>query len=316
MLRGKAEMAFDAATLQHLEEVLSEGFRYHDNLDAFLLRSGVSIDQLNLIRQRADERASGRFERAPKRFVAQSILRELGDMGAGGDRIVATMLTSLLQMSLPDASETAKAAVLALQSKAKTDQQLRSERRQAEEQAAADEKRKGERQREASRAARTANRDVLRDRFLGLMSEGNAQARGYLFETFLNDFFEFEGLKPRGSFRVVGEQIDGSFTWRSRTYLVEAKWTQAPAAGAEFGAFNYKIEGKTADTRGLFVSVQGYSTEAIRGMNGKGALKFVCIDGTHLMRALSSDEGLVPMLDRIWRHADETGEAYLSPAKV
>jgi hypothetical protein len=51
-------------------------------------------------------------------------------------------------------------------------------------------------------------------------------------------------------------------------------------------------------------------------MNGKGELKFVCIDGAHLMRALSIDEGLTPLLERIWRHADETGEAYLPASRL
>ena len=114
----------------------------------------------------------------------------------------------------------------------------------------------------------------------------------------------------------MGEQIDGAFVWRTRTYLVEAKWTKDPAAGKEFGAFNYKIEGKTADTRGLFISVNGYSPEAIAGMNGKGALKFVCLDGTHLMRALLSDDGLPALLELLWRHADETGEAYLPALRL
>ena len=94
----------------------------------------------------------------------------------------------------------------------------------------------------------------------------------------------FEGLSPRGSFKIVGEQIDGSFAWLSRTHLVEAKWVKEPVAGAEFGAFLYKVQGKTADTRGLFVSVNGYSPQAIMGLNSKGELRFVCIDGTHLLR--------------------------------
>jgi hypothetical protein len=68
--------------------------------------------------------------------------------------------------------------------------------------------------------------------------------------------------------------------------------------------------------RGLFISVNGYSTDAIAGMNSKGALKFLCIDGAHLMRALSSDDGLVPILERIWRHADEIGEAFLPVSKI
>ena len=309
-------MGFDAATLQYLEDALSESFRYHSALDAFLLRSGISRAQLSVSRKQAEERAAERFDRAPKRFVAQAILQDVGALGAEGDRMIAAMVTSLVQMALPDATETAKAAIQALQAKIKSDKEIKAEQREAEKQAVEDQQRKAERAREATRAAQTAKRDVLRDRFIGLMSEANAQARGYLFETFLNDLFEFEGLDPRRSFKLGGEQIDGSFNWRSRTHLVEAKWTQAPAAGLEFGAFNYKLEGKTVDTRGLFVSVHGYSTDAIKGVNGKGALKFVCIDGAHLMRALTADNGLTSILEKIWRHADETGEAYLPAPKV
>ena len=309
-------MGFDAATIQHLEDALSESFRYHSALDAFLLRSGISPAQLSASRKQADARAVGRFEKAPKRFVVQALLQDIDALDAEGDRIVAAMVTSLVQMALPDATEAAKAAIQALQTKIKSDKEVKAEKREAEKQAAEGERRKAERAREAIRATHTAKRDALRDRFVGLMSESNAQARGYLFETFLNDLFEFEGLDPRRSFKLVGEQIDGSFNWRSRTHLVEAKWTQTPAAGLEFGAFNYKLEGKTVDTRGLFVSVHGYSTDAIKGVNGKGALKFVCIDGAHLMRALSTHDGLALILERIWRHADETGEAYLPAPKV
>ena len=56
--------------------------------------------------------------------------------------------------------------------------------------------------------------------------------------------------------------------------------------------------------------------EAIRGMNSKGALKFVCVDGAHIMRALVSFDGLQPILERVWRHADETGESYLPVSKL
>lgn len=79
---------------------------------------------------------------------------------------------------------------------------------------------------------------------------------------------------------------------------------------------HFKLDGKTADTRGLFVSVNGYSADAIEALNGKGALKFVCLDGSHVMRALMSEDGLVPILERIWRHADETGQAYLPALKL
>jgi hypothetical protein len=50
------------------------------------------------------------------------------------------------------------------------------------------------------------------------------QARGYAFEKFLNSWFELSHLAPKSSFRLVGEQIDGSFEIGTDVYLVEAKW--------------------------------------------------------------------------------------------
>jgi len=309
-------MAFDAVTLLHLEDALSEAFSYHSDLDAFVTRSGMTPAQLKAARARAEAKNAGsRFDKAPKRFVAQMVLEYLTAAGDAGDRVIATMVTGITQMPLAGATNTAKDAVAALKTKIKTDKDVKAEERAERDRAAAEAKRADERKREAAHTARIGERDALRDRFLNLMQEPNAQSRGYLFETFLNDLFAFEGLDPRKSFKNQGEQIDGSFAWRGRTYFVEAKWTAEPAAGKEFGAFNYKLEGKTVDTRGLFVSVNGYSIEAIKGMNGKGGLKFVCIDGTHLMRALMNEDGLPALFERLWRHADETGEAYLPAAR-
>jgi hypothetical protein len=48
--------------------------------------------------------------------------------------------------------------------------------------------------------------------------------RGFAFERFLDELFTAFKLAPRRSFRLVGEQIDGSFHLASETYLLEAKW--------------------------------------------------------------------------------------------
>ncbi len=45
------------------------------------------------------------------------------------------------------------------------------------------------------------------------------QARGYAYEKFLKDLFDANGLAARSSFRLVGEQIDGSFELSAETYL-------------------------------------------------------------------------------------------------
>lgn len=82
-------------------------------------------------------------------------------------------------------------------------------------------------------------------------------------------------------------------------------------AGAEFGAFIYKVSGKSADTRGLYISINGYSEQALQGLQMKGELRFVCIDGSHLLRALASGGGFSKLLNIVWRYASETGHPYL-----
>jgi hypothetical protein len=311
-------MPFDASTLALVEDALSEGMKFHSALDALLQRSGVSGDLLADARKRAEARTAetGRFSKAPKRIVVQEVLLSIAALNAGGDGIIAAIITALVNGKFPDATPVASDAIADLKTKIKTDRQEQRQRRREEEEERQTSARAAEREKETKRAVGRAERDSLRDRFLGLIDETNAQRRGYLLETFLNDLFDFEGLDPRRSFKLKGEQIDGAFAWQTRTYLVEAKWVKEPVAGVDFGAFDYKIRGKTVDTRGLYISVNGYSAEAITGLNAKGDLKFVCIDGAHIMRALISDEGLSPILERIWRHANETGESYLSVARL
>jgi hypothetical protein len=302
-------MPFGAHIFDLLETALAESFPYHSGLDAFLQRCGVPASRLTAVRQRAEARnkESGRFAKAPKRFVAQELLRDLGSGTPDDDRLMATFITTLCKGTFGGASHHALTAIQDLRAFQTVERTEAAERRAEQ----VRQQRDAERQREQAGAVVAAERQRLQQSFLTLNEHHDHQQRGYAFERFLNEFFDFEGLSPRGSFKIVGEQIDGSFAWANRTYLVEAKWVKDPVAGAEFGAFMYKISGKTADTRGLYISINGYSPEAIRGLNGKGELRFACIDGAHLLRSLEPGRDLKNTLKVLWRHANETGEAYL-----
>ena len=74
------------------------------------------------------------------------------------------------------------------------------------------------------------------------VSKLEPQPRGYAFEKFLKEMFDAYGLSARASFRLVGEQIDGSFVSGGDTYLLEAKWTNALVDAATLRAFNAKVE--------------------------------------------------------------------------
>lgn len=312
-------MAFDAATLQYVENALSDCFQYHNNLDQFLMRSGVQAETLRAARLAAEERSASShraYSRAPKRFVVQEVLQILSETGDAGDRIVASIIDALLAGAFSEATTTALEAISSLRQKRENDVLEQRRRRQEEEAKKAEAKKQESERRTRELLAVEAKRASLKDRFISLMGQADPQSRGYALEKLLEDLFEVEGLNPRGSFKLVGEQIDGSFSWREQTFLVEAKWVKSPIAGADFGQFIFKIDGKTANTRGVYISINGYSPEAIRGLNSKGALKFICLDGAHLMRVLSGGERLPELLSKLWRHADETGESYLPSARL
>jgi hypothetical protein len=299
-------MPIGAHIFKPLEDALAECFHYHTDLDTFLLRSGLQETRLKAARQRA-ERRKGSWYVAPKRFVVQEVLEELRTGTASDDRLIADLITALCRGDFSNANETGRKAIEKLKSQRAEDSRMAAEHREQNQREQEEAKC---RTLNAAGEAKAARRFKFKEQFLSLHSlTDSAQARGYALETLLNEFMEFEDLSPRGSFKLVGEQIDGSFSWNGNTFLVEAKWTTALIDGSSFGAFGWKIDGKTANTRGLFIAINGYSQPAIRALNSKGALKFVCIDGTHLLHAI--EHGLPKLLTIVWRHADETGEAYL-----
>ena len=92
------------------------------------------------------------------------------------------------------------------------------------------------------------------------------QPRGYEFERFLKALFDASGLGARASFRLIGEQIDGSFQLSGETHLLEAKWTDLRIGAADLRSFNAKLEDKAAWTRGLFVSNSGFTNDGLEAL--------------------------------------------------
>ncbi len=290
-----------------LEAALTDSFQYHNDLDAFLLRAGMPQASLATIRKAADEGYKGQYTKTPKRIVVQQLLHELGSGRDADDRLVASIITALTKGRFPEATQAGLDAIKALKAEQAVERQ-EAETKRAEHRT---QQQEAQRTKDRAGAARTSRRERFETEFFTLSAMTDSQQRGYALERFLNEFLEFEGLDPRGSFKLTGEQIDGSFAWASSTYLVEAKWVKDRIAGAEFGAFIYKVSGKSADTRGLYIAVNGYSEQALEGLRMKGELRFVCIDGSHLLRALASGWDFSKLLNIVWRYASETGQAYL-----
>lgn len=116
----------------------------------------------------------------------------------------------------------------------------------------------------------------------------NPQARGYQFERYLNRLFKDCLLEPRESFRIKGEQIDGSFVLKNAIYLLEAKWTNRKTEKSDLVVFNEKVSSKSGFTRGLFISFAGYSSDALETFCNGREVNIVLMTVQELAVALTS----------------------------
>lgn len=139
--------------------------------------------------------------------------------------------------------------------------------------------------------------------------EDSRQARGYGFERFLKRWFDAWGLQARGSFKLVGEQIDGSFEHRGSVYLIEAKWTNARTDAAALRSFQEKAGDGFEGTHGLFVSYAGFTDEGLKAFHPRRVwtewtFMRPCGDASRSMRSSAPSSGAAPRNDdRGFRYA-------------
>jgi Restriction endonuclease len=162
----------------------------------------------------------------------------------------------------------------------------------------------------ADRARRVQLAD-LKERFLMLSTLGDRQEAGRDLEVVLNRLFLLAGLDPREPFRVVGEQIDGSFDLDRDIYLMEAKWQKQPIGLGDLAALRVKVEGKSAWTRGLFISINGYSEVGLAALVSGKQQTCVLMDGADLFRVFNGDIDLADLLHRKVRWLAERGQPYV-----
>ena len=144
-----------------------------------------------------------------------------------------------------------------------------------------------------------------------LMSVSNLdpQPRGYAFEKFLKELFDASGLAARASFRLIGEQIDGSFEMNGETYLLEAKWTNHQVDASDLRSFNAKVEDKASWSRGLFISNSGFTDDGLQAFGSGKSL--ICMDGLDLSEILLRKLSFQAVLSKKVRRTAETGRPFV-----
>lgn len=172
-----------------------------------------------------------------------------------------------------------------------------------------------ERRRVELQRATTQELEKLKAEFFEMSAMTDAQARGRKFEPFLRRLFDLFDLAPRGSFRIVGEEIDGGFTLDDFHYLLEAKWEKESADRGKLDQFRRKVDDKADATFGLFIAFEGFEPTAVTKHSGRRS-PLLLMDGGDLLAVLEQRIDLGDLLRAKRRHASMTGETYRTAAQV
>jgi hypothetical protein len=167
------------------------------------------------------------------------------------------------------------------------------------------------RQEEITRSQQTLQK--LNDRLNELGRRIGTPKAGYDFQEWFYDLLDFSELPNRRPYVHNGRQIDGSVTVSGTTYLIELKFTSGQVGAEDIDTFHKKVTTKADNTMGIMVSISGYSAVARQEASGERT-PLLLFDHEHIYLVLGGIMGFGEVVDRLRRHASQTGEAYLRVA--
>jgi hypothetical protein len=168
----------------------------------------------------------------------------------------------------------------------------------------------------AQELRRSQDLQRLRDDFFELAADHDRSRAGLALERLLNRLFEIFQLRPRQPFRVVGEQIDGSFQLDNDIYLLESKWEKHPLPEADLLVFRGKIEGKSTFTRGVLIALNDVSAPAREAIIRGKSPSFFVMNGHDLSIIFSGAITLPDYLRRRVRLLAEEGRMFVAISEL
>ena len=291
------------ASLEALKEALRLVYWYKSQLRSFL--SQCLSDPQVLSRLNWDDY---------KRNIVATLVDHLAMNEEVYQRDIVRLISEVCQVTdfshlekLEDGKEKAKEAQVAVEALRK---QLQGYQDIEKEQQEAEERRAKAHTRLMQTNAVQNELEKLKQEFFVLVGSDNPQQRGYSLEKVLKGLFDLFDLDPKASFRITGEQIDGAFSFEGTDFLLEAKWQKEPIAAKDLDSMAGKLSRKLENTLSLFLSIDGYSEDAVKA-HSSGRRLILLMDGSDLMAVLEGRIDLVQLLIRKRRKAAETGNIYL-----
>lgn len=135
------------------------------------------------------------------------------------------------------------------------------------------------------------------------------QSRGQRLNGFIAEILLCSGINAKASVRSHGE-IDVSFELDGRHFIVEAKWETKPTDIGPLAKLQKRLRQRLGGTIGIFVSMAGYTDEALRDLKDGEQLMVICLTRTHLEAMLSGFIPPVELISRVVEKASQQGVSF------
>jgi hypothetical protein len=294
----------------HLTQLISDAtlksFWRKRTLRSFLKQCGVS-DQI-LATWNEDE---------TKRDFLDRLVPELHESDVGKQVVVKMAYSLIEQTTFPDLrnwedseDKIQEAHVSVERLKAF----LKKQKEEIEQQISKEESQKRFREHQEKIAESQQSLQKLSDKLNDLGRELGTQGAGYKFQDWFYELMSFCEIIHRKPYVQNGRQIDGSITVKDTTYLVELKFTTKQADANDIDIFYKKVVTKADNTMGIMVSISGYSSVATREASSDRT-PLLLLDHGHLYLILGGIMNFADVIDRLKRHASQTGESFLQASE-
>ncbi|KAA8890585.1 restriction endonuclease [Nocardia colli] len=135
------------------------------------------------------------------------------------------------------------------------------------------------------------------------------QDRGRRFNGWLADLLRDYGIDARENQRSVGE-IDVVFAIGDTRYILEAKWSKSKADTGQLAKLHKRVRQRLSGTYGVFVSMAGYTGEALSDLVHGDRLELILLDSEHIEAMLGGEISPQTLLSELRDAAAFTGRPY------
>jgi Holliday junction resolvase-like predicted endonuclease len=141
------------------------------------------------------------------------------------------------------------------------------------------------------------------------------QSRGQRFNGLIAEVLQCWGIDARANVLATGE-IDVIFAVDAVHYVMEAKWLTKKTDTGAIAKLQKRVRQRLAGTYGVFLSMSGYSANAVGEVKDGERLEVMFLDRTHWEAMLTGQVPPARLFDLVRSHAAFRGEPYAELPKL